>query len=99
MSGTGAAPDRLAPAPRAGARTRRRRVSRFVLSRRRFAGALGTALGGALAVPARAGAAMQPTAAASAGALVDLSSNENPYGPSPAALEAMARSCASAAAR
>jgi len=58
------------------------------ISRRRFAGALGAALGAAVARPSPAVAA--PAAAASGE--IDLSSNENPYGPSPAALEAMTRS-------
>jgi histidinol-phosphate aminotransferase len=59
-----------------------------VMTRRRFTGALGAALGAAAARPSAALAA--PEAAASG--VVDLSSNENPYGPSPAALEAMTRS-------
>jgi histidinol-phosphate aminotransferase len=60
------------------------------LSRRRFAGALGKALGAAVvARPVSAAATPPPTAAP---AVIDLSSNENPYGPSPAALEAMTRS-------
>jgi histidinol-phosphate aminotransferase len=60
-----------------------------LLTRRRFAGALGAALGAGLARPAAAAAATRP---APGGGVVDLSSNENPYGPSPAALEAMTRS-------
>jgi histidinol-phosphate aminotransferase len=60
------------------------------LSRRRFAGALGAALGAAV-VPRSVSAAADPASAA-APAVIDLSSNENPYGPSPAALEAMTRS-------
>jgi histidinol-phosphate aminotransferase len=77
-------------------------VSSSALSRRRFTGALGAALGGTLVVPARAAAVVPATAAGpspAAGALIDLSSNENPYGPSPAALEAMTRSCESVASR
>jgi histidinol-phosphate aminotransferase len=58
------------------------------LSRRRFAGALGAALGAAVARPSSLTAAPM----ASAAGPIDLSSNENPYGPSPAALEAMTRS-------
>ena len=65
------------------------------LSRRRFAGALGAALGAAVSArPVSAAATPPPTAAP---AVIDLSSNENPYGPSPAALEAMTRSQAVAA--
>ena len=60
------------------------------LSRRRFAGALGAALG-AVVVPRSVAAAASPAPGA-APAVIDLSSNENPYGPSPAALEAMTRS-------
>jgi histidinol-phosphate aminotransferase len=60
------------------------------LSRRRFAGALGKALGAAV-VPRSVSAAATPPPTA-APAVIDLSSNENPYGPSPAALEAMTRS-------
>jgi histidinol-phosphate aminotransferase len=63
------------------------------VSRRRFAGSLGAALGATLARPSPAAAV--PEAAASG--VIDLSSNENPYGPSPAALEAMTRSQAVAA--
>ena len=59
------------------------------LSRRRFAGALGAALGATVVRPSSATAAPPPAAAP---AVIDLSSNENPYGPSPAALEAMTRS-------
>jgi histidinol-phosphate aminotransferase len=60
------------------------------LTRRLFATRLGAAVGAALVVP---GTAARPAAAGSAGAdaLVDLSSNENPYGPSPGALEAINR--------
>jgi histidinol-phosphate aminotransferase len=67
-------------------------MTQAVLTRRRFAGALGAALGAAVARPSPAAAS--PEAAASE---IDLSSNENPYGPSPAALEAMTRSQAVAA--
>jgi histidinol-phosphate aminotransferase len=59
------------------------------LSRRRFASALGAALGAA-AVPPSLAAAAPPESAATG--IIDLSSNENPYGPSPAALAAMTRS-------
>jgi histidinol-phosphate aminotransferase len=58
------------------------------VSRRHFALSLGATLGAACARPSAASA---PEAAAGR-AIVDLSSNENPYGPSPAALEAMTRS-------
>lgn len=67
-------------------------ASRF--TRRRFALSLGAALG-ATAVRPSAGTAAP--AGATAPAVVDLSSNENPYGPSPAALEAMTRSQSAAA--
>jgi histidinol-phosphate aminotransferase len=59
------------------------------VSRRHFAVSLGASLGATLARPLRAAAAPRPSPG---GGLVDLSSNENPYGPSPAALEAMTRS-------
>ncbi len=58
------------------------------VSRRRFAFSLGAALGAAAARPSGADT---PVPAAGTG-IVDLSSNENPYGPSAAALEAMTRS-------
>jgi histidinol-phosphate aminotransferase len=60
------------------------------VSRRRFALSLGAALGAAVARPSDAAgaASTEPTGAG----VIDLSSNENPYGPSPAALEAMTRS-------
>jgi histidinol-phosphate aminotransferase len=58
-------------------------------SRRRFASALGTALGVAALRPSLAAAAAP---VASGETRIDLSSNENPYGPSPAALAAMTRS-------
>jgi len=64
-----------------------------LLGRRRFAGAFGGALGGALLDPrlrASAATAAAPDPARSGPLL--LNSNENPYGPSPKALEAMARS-------
>jgi histidinol-phosphate aminotransferase len=60
------------------------------LSRRRFAGALGAALGAAVVPRSVSAASTSPPTAASA--FIDLSSNENPYGPCPAALEAMTRS-------
>jgi histidinol-phosphate aminotransferase len=63
------------------------------LSRRRFTGALGSALASALVAPARPAAATPaPSPTEGQGLVVDLSSNENPYGPSAAALEAMTRS-------
>ena len=58
------------------------------VSRRHFALSLGATLGAAVT---RSAAAATPEAAAGT-VIVDLSSNENPYGPSPAALEAMTRS-------
>ncbi|HSD29611.1 MAG TPA: histidinol-phosphate transaminase [Vicinamibacteria bacterium] len=58
------------------------------VSRRRFALSLGATLGAAVTRPS--GAATREGATRTA--IVDLSSNENPYGPSPAALEAMTRS-------
>jgi histidinol-phosphate aminotransferase len=58
------------------------------VSRRHFALSLGATLGAAVARPS--GAAVPEQAAVAAP--VDLSSNENPYGPCPAALEAMTRS-------
>ena len=58
------------------------------VSRRRFAFSLGATLGAAVA--RRSGAATPGDAAGTA--VVDLSSNENPYGPAPAALDAMTRS-------
>jgi len=62
-------------------------------SRRRFALSLGAALGATVVRPSPSSAAAEPAAPA----VIDLSSNENPYGPSPAALEAMTRSQAAAA--
>jgi histidinol-phosphate aminotransferase len=59
------------------------------VSRRHFALSLGAVLGTAVARPSGAAAAPEPAAGTS---VVDLSSNENPYGPSPGALEAMTRS-------
>jgi histidinol-phosphate aminotransferase len=59
------------------------------VSRRRFAASLGASLGATLARPLAVAAA--PPGPSRTG-LVDLSSNENPYGPSAAALDAMARS-------
>jgi histidinol-phosphate aminotransferase len=66
--------------------------------RRRFTQGLAALVGASLAPRS---AAARPSAAAEAGpgaALIDLSSNENPYGPSPLALEAMTR-CQSVACR
>jgi histidinol-phosphate aminotransferase len=60
------------------------------VSRRRFALSLGAALGTAVAHPPASSAS--GAAEAAGRAVVDLSSNENPYGPAPTALEAMARS-------
>jgi histidinol-phosphate aminotransferase len=55
------------------------------ISRRRFAGLLGAGLASAALRPAVSAAELAP------GTLVRLSSNENPYGPPPAAFEAMRR--------
>src|SRR5437879_730686 len=55
------------------------------ITRRHFAGALGAALGASLVPPA-------PARSAPAPGMVRIDSNENPYGPSPGALEAMSRS-------
>jgi histidinol-phosphate aminotransferase len=63
-------------------------------SRRRFTLSLGAALGATAVRPQAASAAPPRPASAT---VIDLSSNENPYGPSPAALEAMTRSQAVAA--
>jgi histidinol-phosphate aminotransferase len=60
------------------------------VSRRRFASALGAALGATVVRPPISTAAAHPEPVGSG--VIDLSSNENPYGPSPAALEAMTRS-------
>jgi histidinol-phosphate aminotransferase len=60
------------------------------VSRRRFAGTLGALLGAAVARPSASSGAATPEATAPG--VIDLSSNENPYGPSPAALDAMTRS-------
>ena len=66
------------------------------LTRRDFARALGTVVGATFVVPEMASAAGPrtdaPTRADPAPATVRLDSNENPYGPSPMALEAMSRS-------
>jgi histidinol-phosphate aminotransferase len=63
------------------------------LSRRRFASTLaGAGLG--LGLPGRASASLPPGAPADA---VQLNSNENPFGPSPRALDALARAQAAAA--
>jgi histidinol-phosphate aminotransferase len=58
-------------------------------SRRDFALSLGAALGVTVVRPSASAAAPAGPAAPTG---IDLSSNENPYGPSPAALEAMTRS-------
>jgi histidinol-phosphate aminotransferase len=63
-------------------------MSQAPLTRRHFAGTLGAALGAAVAHVAPAAAVPE----APDSGVIDLSSNENPYGPSPAALEAMTRS-------
>jgi histidinol-phosphate aminotransferase len=58
------------------------------VSRRHFALSLGAALGAVAARPSGAATPDQPVATG----VIDLSSNENPYGPSAGALEAMTRS-------
>jgi histidinol-phosphate aminotransferase len=65
-------------------------MSRPTLTRRVFAGSLTGALSALLAPRLASGGTAGAEAAA--GKLIDLSSNENPYGPPPAALEAMLRS-------
>jgi len=67
------------------------------LSRRSLARLIGGAVGATLLEPRRAGAST-PTAAAgpAPGAPVRLNSNENPYGPCPASLDALGRSGAAA---
>ena len=65
------------------------------LSRRRFVSAFGAAVGVAAVRPPAAAEGAPHDAAGPR--VVDLSSNENPYGPSPEALEAMTRSQAVAA--
>jgi histidinol-phosphate aminotransferase len=69
------------------------------LTRRRFAGSLGAALGGALLLPRPAGAAGSASTHGAAAEVphtpqgpVRLDSNENPYGPPRAALDAIERS-------
>ena len=64
------------------------------VSRRRFALSLGAAVGATVVPPS---ASTSAPAGPARPAVIDLSSNENPYGPSPAALEAMTRSQAVAA--
>ena len=64
------------------------------LSRRRFAETLGAAAGAALLGPRWAGRAEASLSRGEADDYIQLNSNENPYGPSPKALEALARSSA-----
>ena len=59
------------------------------ISRRRFAQLLGVGAAAAVTRPAFALAKAAPGEAATAASVVRLSSNENPYGPVPAALKAM----------
>ena len=71
-------------------------MSATTLTRRQFAGSIAALTAGALGRPAGAVAAAVPAAAPAApqvvpGAVVSLDSNENPYGPSPLAIEAMLR--------
>jgi len=62
------------------------------ISRRLFASSLSCAVGAALTPRAARSNPLHPAGAGdSARPIIDLSSNENPYGPSPAALEAMTR--------
>jgi histidinol-phosphate aminotransferase len=66
----------------------------MTISRRKFAQLLGAGAAAAVARPALtfAEAAAPAPAAAAGGAVVRLSSNENPYGPSPSAIKAMSDS-------
>jgi histidinol-phosphate aminotransferase len=71
-------------------------MSEGTLSRRRFAQTIGAALGAAVVAPdftKSLGALAAPRLpGGSAGEWIELNSNENPYGPSPKALEAITRS-------
>jgi len=69
------------------------------LTRRGFGTLIGTAIGGALIAgqPARAGAKLPATSPKAPAGPVRLDSNENPYGPSPRAMEAMSRARETAA--
>jgi histidinol-phosphate aminotransferase len=71
-------------------------VSRRDLSRRQFGRAVGAAVGGAFLAPAIA-PGRDGTEAAPPSAPARLDSNENPYGPSPRALEAVERTGPAAA--
>ena len=62
------------------------------ISRRRFAGTLGAAVGAALAEPYLGSLARASIHRGMPEDVVQLNSNENPYGPSPRALEALTRS-------
>ncbi|HXB57100.1 MAG TPA: histidinol-phosphate transaminase [Vicinamibacteria bacterium] len=66
-------------------------------SRRSFTGALGAGLGATLMGPRLLGSAALARPRVSTGGSILLDSNENPYGPSPAALAAMTHSQARAA--
>jgi histidinol-phosphate aminotransferase len=74
-------------------------MERPLLTRRRFARALCASVGASLAAPvfAAAPAGARPRPAGRPDGLVRLDSNENPYGPSPAVLEAIGRSRGTAA--
>jgi histidinol-phosphate aminotransferase len=65
-----------------------------LVSRREFARVVGTAAAAAVAAPNLFGAAVQHAKrpANMAGTMVQIDSNENPYGPSPTALEAITQS-------
>jgi len=68
-------------------------MSRSQLTRRGFNGLIGTALGGALLAETRASAQGRkpPAGEAIQSGAIHLDSNENPYGPSPRALQALDR--------
>ena len=66
-------------------------MSAFPISRRRFAEAVGVTVGASLLAPRIVRRAEASLARGEPATLVQLNSNENPYGPSPRALEALAR--------
>lgn len=67
-------------------------MSSSLISRRFFAGTVGATVGAALLSPRFLGTAEASLARGEPGDLIQLNSNENPYGPSARALEAIARS-------